>query len=94
MIETCNLGYPSGQCECFPAAAGPDAVRFCIHEDNGTEVSIDYVFERAHLPHAHGRIIYDRRRKGFPGLQDGGLLQHQAKAYVQSYLDWKHGEPT
>ena len=88
-IETCNLGYAAGRCSRFPANEGPDAVRFCIQADDGVAVSIDYVLERRHLPDSHGRVVYDCGLQVFSGVDDGSLLQSQARAYVQSYLRWK-----
>jgi len=90
LLEGCNLGYAAQQCRRFPAE-GPEAVRFCVREDNEGEVRIDYVMERAHLPYEHGGLVYDRGLKSWTGLQAGSLLQRQAQAYVESYLAWKDG---
>jgi hypothetical protein len=93
LIEGCNFGYAGSQCGRFPGEGAPDAVRFCVREDVGGEVRIDYVLERAHLPHEHGRVVFDRATKAWTGLQAGSLLERQAQAYVESYLAWKDGDP-
>lgn len=90
-LEGCNLGYASKECNCFPAEAEADAVRFCVRSDTGSEIQIDYVFEHDHLPHSHGRIIYSRRLKCWRGIEGPGLLEQQARAYLDSYLAWKEG---
>jgi hypothetical protein len=93
-VEACNFGYAARQCGCFPDADGPEAVRFCVREDTGSEVRIDYVLERKHLPFAHGSVIYERRGKTWAGvLPPRSLLQRQAQAYLESYLRWKEGDP-
>lgn len=93
LIEGCNFGYAGRQCGRFPGGEAPDAVRFCVREDTGSEVRIDYVLERAHLPFAHGRTVYERRGGTWAGLPRGELLQRQAQAYMESYLRWKDDEP-
>lgn len=92
MLEGCNLGYASKQCDCFPADAEAEAVRFCVRSDTGVEVQIDYVLERDHLPGRHGPIVYDRQLKRWRGLERAGLLGRQAQAYLESYLTWKDGD--
>jgi hypothetical protein len=92
LIEGCNFGYAARQCRRFPAVEGPDAVRFCVREDAGGEVRIDYVLERAHLPFEHGGVVYDRALQTWTGTPAGSLLRRQAQAYLESYLTWKDGE--
>jgi hypothetical protein len=92
LLECCNFGYAARQCRRFPVQAGPEAIRFCVREDSEDQIHIDYVMERAHLPHEHGGIVYDRRLSGWTGLETGSLLERQAQAYVESYLAWKDGE--
>lgn len=94
VLESCNLGYASKQCDCFPAEAEAEAVRFCVRSDTGTEVQIDYVFERDHLPVRHGPIVYDRALQCWKGIEGSGLLERQAQAYLDSYLAWKDGDKT
>jgi hypothetical protein len=83
----CNLGYARGACTLFPAADGPDAVRFTISSDEGRTIRIYYVVERDHYPHAHGALVYSA---DLACLLDGpppqSTLAHQACAYAQSYL--------
>ena len=93
LIEGCNLGYAARQCGRFPGGEGPEAVRFCVREDSGSQVRIDYVLERAHLPFQHGGVVYDRGLRTWTGVAAGSLLQRQAQAYVESYLVWKDGDP-
>ena len=89
LLEGCNFGYAARQCRRFPAEEGPEAVRFCVRDDSGGEVRIDYVLERAHLPYQHGGLVYNRGLNTWTGLQAGSLLQQQAQAYMESYLAWK-----
>jgi hypothetical protein len=92
LIEGCNYGYAASQCGRFPGEGAPDAVRFCVHQDLDGRVRIDYVLERAHLPHEHGRVVFDRATKAWAGLRAGSLLERQAQAYLESYLAWKDGD--
>jgi hypothetical protein len=92
VLEVCNLGYAARQCPRFPASGGPEAVRFCVQDDQGGIVSIRYVLERAHLPFEHGCLLYDRARKDWAEPRAGALLQRQAQAYLESYLNWKEGK--
>jgi hypothetical protein len=92
LLEGCNLGYAAGHCGRFPAEDGPEAVRFCVREDSGGAVRIDYVLERGHLPYQHGGLVYDRGLGTWAGVPAGSLLQRQAQAYLESYLIWKDGD--
>ena len=82
----CNLGYVRGHCDRFPAADGPDAVRFTISQDDGSTVRVYYVIERDHHPLAHGPLQYSRAQCGFPDSTAGQSVTRQAEAYVASYL--------
>jgi hypothetical protein len=80
----CNLGYARGNCPRFPAADGPDAVRFTISRDSGDSIGIYYVVERDHHPFAHGRLEYTPAA-GTLSTAPGEILARQAVAYVESY---------
>ena len=82
----CNLGYARGHCDHFPAADGPDAVRFTISQDQGATVRIYYVIERDHHPLGHGPLEYSRAEGGIAGSTAGQSVTRQAEAYVASYL--------
>jgi hypothetical protein len=82
----CNLGYARGNCDRFPAAEGPDAVRFTISQDQGSIVRVYYVVERDHHPVAHGPLEYSRALSGFSNSTAGQEITRQAEAYVASYL--------
>jgi hypothetical protein len=80
----CNLGYARGQCARFPAADGPDAVRFTISGASQANLSIAYVVERDHHPFAHGRLEYSTAT-GLFADSPSDLLARQAQAYAESY---------
>jgi hypothetical protein len=82
----CNLGYARGSCSHFPAADGPDAVRFTISQDDGASVRIYYVVERDHHPFAHGPLEYSVAAAGLNSPPSGEVMPRQACAYVESYL--------
>ena len=88
--EGCNFGYARTTCARFPDGDGPDAVRFSLAEDDGSNVRILYAIERDHLPFGHGLAVYARERGEWTGVD--GLLQSQAAAYLNSYLRWKEIE--
>jgi hypothetical protein len=80
----CNLGYARGNCPCFPAGDGPDAVRFTISSDDGATIGIYYVLERDHHPFAHGPIDYSIASGAVQPLP-GEILARQARAYAENY---------
>ncbi|MBS1857773.1 MAG: hypothetical protein JST11_20555 [Acidobacteria bacterium] len=79
----CNLGYARGLCARFPAAEGPDAVRFAVARDEGGRLGILYAIERDHYPGAHGTIEFAPGGEAAPAPD--GLLERQAAAYAESY---------
>ena len=85
MLDCCNMGYCAGKCQAFPAASD-DAVRFGIVSDNGSEVRVQWVAQRDHLPSASGRVTYNRDSATFPGSDLPALLEAQVRAYLTSYL--------
>jgi hypothetical protein len=82
----CNLGYARGECERFPAAPGPDAVRFTISDDTGARIRLHYVLERDHQPFAHGRIEYSADSQTLSPEPTDGMTGRQARAYLTAYL--------
>ncbi len=89
LSEACNLGYAGAECALFAAGAGPDAVRFSIAAEEETEIRIQFVIEKGHLPWRHGVLRFDRQGKTWAGMDLGSLLQSQAQAYLDAYLRWK-----
>lgn len=84
MLDCCNMGYCATRCAAFPPG-GDDAIRFGIVSDNGTEVGVQWVAQRDHLPSASGRITY-HRDTAFFGVGLPTLLEAQVRAYISSYL--------
>ncbi len=84
--QWCNLGYARGHCARFPPGAGPDAVRFGLSDGGDGLLAVDYALEQGHLPHQHGRLEFDTRRRAFLAAPAGRLLRRQAEAYMESYL--------
>jgi len=82
----CNLGYARGECHCFPAGSGPDAIRFTIREDDGQRLRLHYVVERDHHPFAHGPLEFSRVSGSLLSASADPAIARQARAYVESYL--------
>ncbi len=82
----CNSGYARGGCSRFPDGDGPDAVRFAIWRDDGASIWVRFAIERDHHPFAHGTLEYARDAAGFHAPPANGLLERQARAYIESYL--------
>ncbi len=96
----CNAGYARGTCPSFPGGDAPDAVRFGIVRRDAGVATLQYVIERDHHPYDHGTL--EVRESSLTGLlpdapvqdgpvQDGPVqvgptLQHQARAFLASYL--------
>ena len=80
--DLCNRGYARGQCDCFPANAEADAVRFSIVSEADGLIRIIYVFERDHAPVEHGPLEFANTLTGAEGRE---LLTAQARAFVESY---------
>lgn len=72
LLESCNMGYAAGRCDCFIAGDGPDAVRFAM----GRNESIRYAREKNHFPFDAGEL----------NAPFEGLLGLQAQAFRGSYL--------
>ncbi len=58
LTEGCNLGY-AVTCSRMPGERTSDAVRFSVARDFGSEISLRFVTEHAHLPVTHGLLTYD-----------------------------------
>ena len=84
-LRLCNMGYARGTCSRFPAAEGPDAVRFIVSRDDGDVIRIQFVEERDHHPYRNGWLEYSRSGAAFAGSPEPNLAR-QARAYTESYL--------
>jgi hypothetical protein len=82
----CNFGYARELCARFPVREGPDAVRFCVSEDDEARVRLYYVLECDHLPFAHGPLEYSCSEGAFAVAPADENLARQARVYVESYL--------
>jgi len=80
--EFCNRGYARGKCECFPANALADAVRFSIIREQEGCVHLVYVLEKDHAPVEHGPLKFNGTLTGVAGRE---LLAAQAGAFLESY---------
>ena len=80
--ELCNRGYARGQCECFPAGAPADAVRFSVTGEKGGRIRLVYVFEKDHAPVEYGPLEFEGSLAGAEGRE---VLTAQALAFVESY---------
>ena len=87
--DGCNLGYARKCCDRVPSG-GPDAVRFAVTSDSGNLIRISFAVEKAHLPHEHGALEFDRSRRAFANPHPNRILERQAEAYVESYLRRTH----
>jgi hypothetical protein len=86
VADRCNLGYARGACSQFPAAHGPDAVRFTVSKHEDAAIRILYSLEYDHRPYANGALEYSTRAGAFSGTLPGGSIERLATAYVRSYL--------
>ena len=86
MADRCNLGYARGRCAHFPAADGPDAVRFSVSKHEDAAIRILYSVECDHRPHSNGALEYSTQAGAFVGAHPDSALERLAGAYVRSYL--------
>jgi hypothetical protein len=86
LSELCNMGYARRTCSHFPEKQTCDAVRFLIVSDRDQIIHIAYAMERDHHPETHGTLAYSRVQGVFTGDAANPQLEHQARAYVVSYL--------
>ena len=86
LLSHCNMGYARGCCSHFPAADGPDAVRFTIAADTPESLRLYHVVERDHHPWSHGPLEFSRLRGAFEGEPAGEATLGLARAYIKSYL--------
>ena len=84
--ECCNMGYARDKCSRFPAASGPDAVRFTVVRDAGQMIQVSFAVEKNHLPYAQGLLEYSREQESFVVSLPNGLIEQQARAYLAGYL--------
>ena len=93
LLECCNLGYARRRCDRFPQPPGPDAVRFSVSSDQDGIIGIYYVVEEGHRPREHGPLDYEVKRRAFLAPHPNRIVNHQAEAYVESYLRRKPRRP-
>ena len=86
LSHLCNMGYARRTCSHFPEKQMCDAVRFLIVSDRDQMIHVAYAMERDHHPDAHGTLTYSRVLSVFTGDAATPWLEHQARAYVMSYL--------
>lgn len=76
----CNLGY--ARCGRLPADRAADAVRFLVRERNGF-LSVQYVFEIAHRPAAHGTLQFNKAAGQWVEAHPDQRIQRMADCLVQ-----------
>lgn len=84
LTQHCNLGY--ARCVRLPGDRDADAVRFCVAAAHGSDLTVDFVCERNHLPGEHGRLSFDWSGKcaePHPDLR----IQRLAECFVSSYME-------
>jgi len=88
--DFCNLGH-AGTCSRLPAERLADSVRFTVAQDEGNEILLDYVYDRAHAPAGHGTLKYDCASRRWKATLDDACVQRQAECYLAVYLERKRG---
>ena len=89
--DFCNVGYARG-CSRMPVERRADSVRFAVTADKGERVILSYVYDRDHLPVAHGQLEYDCIRQRWLSAVADACLERQAECYLAIYLE-KHPRP-
>ena len=84
--DLCNCGYVRGRCDRFPDDSAGDAIRFSITGDQEDRVRLVYIIERNHSPAEHGNLEYEVGAAQLSSVPTSGLLEHQARAFIASYL--------
>jgi hypothetical protein len=83
--EYCNLGYAAG-CPNLPATRECDAVRFSVAKCLNGRVTLNFVFERNHLPFRHGTIEFSKAKQCWMAPHADPRVQKMAECYLDSYL--------
>jgi hypothetical protein len=84
--DFCNLGHARG-CTRFPADRRADSIRFAVAEDEGEHIILHYVYDRDHLPVAHGQLAYDCVQQRWLSIPADACLERQAECYLAVYLE-------
>ena len=85
LTDGCNLGY-AVSCSRIPAQRQCDSVRFSVSRDTGSEISLCFVTEHAHLPVTHGLVTYDVGSGNWIRVHPDERIQKMARCYLESYL--------
>ncbi len=81
----CNMGYAKS-CTRLPERRDADAVRFVLGEERDGILRVIFACERAHLPAAHGEILYEKLTATWPMKHPDARVQRMAECYVQTQL--------
>jgi len=84
--DFCNLGYAKG-CQKMPADCYADCVRFALSKDEGTKITLQFVYERAHEPIKNGVVEYDCLAHAWTVSLSDVCVQRQAECYLAAYLE-------
>ena len=84
--DCCNLGHAWG-CTRLPADRRADSIRFAVAQDSAERVVLHYVYDRNHLPVAHGQLTYDCVQQHWLSVPDDACLERQAECYLALYLE-------
>jgi hypothetical protein len=82
--EFCNLGYATA-CPHLPPRPDWDAVRFCVANGNGNQVTLRYVCELAHAPVEHGKLTFDLTSEVWLDIPADSRVITLAGAYLRAY---------
>jgi hypothetical protein len=86
VTKFCNNGYCRGACDRFPADSPADAVRFHIATSEPGAVRVQFVLEKACWPAGSGFLEYSKTRSRFVSLHPDPIVQRQAEAFLDSFL--------
>ncbi len=87
LIKACNLGHGRHYCGRFPQTAQADAVRFHVSESTKSLIQLQCILENECRPAGHCAIEYSKRDGAFLRKHQNAVIQRQAEAFLESYLD-------
>ena len=86
----CNLGYAKS-CSRLPVERHADAVRFCLGEERGGVLQVQFVCERDYLPADCGVLSYQASSGAWLERHPDARVQRMAECYVQARMERRNG---
>jgi len=83
--NSCNLG--NACCSRLPADRVLDSIRFHVHDDQGSALTVSYCTERDHRPREHGVLQFDAASGTFVAAAAQPAVVRLAQTFVQSHLE-------